>query len=39
MSEVVLLPVEAEADTGFNHLPVRGAAAIVVDRILGKREV
>ena len=39
MADAVLLPVEAEADTGFNHLPVRGAAAIVVDRILGKREV
>ncbi len=39
MSDVVLLPVEAQADTGFNHLSVRGAAAIVVDRIFGKREV
>ena len=39
MSDVVLLPVEAEAETGFNHLSVRGAAAIVMDRIFGKREV
>ena len=39
MSDVVLLPVEAEADTGFNHLSVRGAAAIVMDRIFGKRDV
>ena len=34
MSDVVLCPVEAQADTGFNHLSVRGAAAIVMDRIL-----
>ncbi|MCE2452843.1 MAG: RNA methyltransferase [Nitrospinae bacterium] len=39
MSEMVLCPVEAKADTGFNHLSVRGAAAIIVDRILGQREV
>ena len=39
MSDVVLLPVEAGADTGFNHLSVRGAAAIVMDRIFGKRDV
>ncbi len=39
MADAVLLPVEAQADTGFNHLSVRGAAAIVVDRIFGKREV
>ena len=39
MSDVVLLPVEAEAHTGFNHLSVRGAAAIVMDRIFGKRDV
>ena len=38
MSEGVLLTVRAEADVEFNHLSVRGAAAIVVDRILGKRE-
>ncbi len=35
--EMVLAPVRAQADTGFNHLSVRGAAAIVVDRILGER--
>ena len=39
MADVVLSPVEAQADTGFNHLSVRGAAAIVVDRIFGKRDV
>ncbi len=39
MSDIVLAPVEAQADTNFNHLSVRGAAAIVVDRILGKRDV
>ena len=38
-ADLVLLPVRAEADTGFNHLSVRGAAAIVADRILGEREV
>ncbi len=37
--DVVLQPVRAAADTGFNHLSVRGAAAVVVDRILGEREV
>ena len=39
MAEMVLFPVEAAADTGFNHLSVRGAAAIVADRIFGKRQV
>lgn len=39
MADVVLKPLEAESDTGFNHLSVRGAAAIVVDRIFGKRDV
>ena len=38
-ADMILPPLRAEADTGFNHLSVRGAAAIVADRILGEREV
>ena len=32
----VLLPIEGI--NGFNHLPVRGAIAIILDRLLGLRE-
>jgi hypothetical protein len=30
-----LQPIEGNA--GFNHLPVRGAIAIILDRLLGSR--
>jgi hypothetical protein len=31
-----LLPIEGV--NGFNHLPVRGAISIILDRLLGHRE-
>ena len=36
MSDALLAPIES--GTGFNHLSVRAAAAIVCDRLLGHRE-
>ena len=36
-SDVVLAPVQGVA--GYNHLSVRSAAAIIVDRLFGRREV
>jgi hypothetical protein len=33
-----LLPVRARAATGYNHLSVRAACAIILDRLLGARE-
>ena len=32
-----LLPIEGS--NGFNHLPVRGAISIILDRLLGNREL
>ena len=32
-----LLPIEGV--NGFNHLPVRGAISIILDRLLGHREI
>ena len=32
-----LEPVVAQADTGYNHLSVRSACAILLDRLLGAR--
>ncbi len=36
-AEVHLEPIRAEADTGFNHLSVRAACAITLDRLAGHR--
>lgn len=35
-SDAMLEPIAPEADTNYNHLSVRSAAAIVFDRLLGK---
>lgn len=34
-AEVRLAPIRAKADTGYNHLSVRAACAIVLDRLFG----
>jgi len=34
-----LEPVKARAATGYNHLSVRAACAIILDRLLGARDV
>jgi hypothetical protein len=34
-AEVRLSPIRAEAETGYNHLSVRAACAITLDRLLG----
>jgi hypothetical protein len=34
-AEVRLEPIRAGADTGYNHLSVRAACAITLDRLLG----
>ncbi|MBK8256641.1 MAG: RNA methyltransferase [Polyangiaceae bacterium] len=36
-ADVRLCPLRAEADTGYNHLSVRAACAISLDRLLGER--
>lgn len=37
-ADVCLRPIRGRLETGFNHLSVRGAAAIVLDRLLGESE-
>jgi hypothetical protein len=34
-AEVRLAPIRAKADTGYNHLSVRAACAIILDRLFG----
>jgi hypothetical protein len=36
-ADCTLEPVRATVDTGYNHLSVRGACAIILDRLLGGR--
>ena len=36
-SDARIEPIQASSDTGFNHLSVRAACAITLDRILGRR--
>jgi hypothetical protein len=36
-ADAVLEPIRAASGTGYNHLSVRGACAIVLDRLLGAR--
>ncbi|MED5353186.1 MAG: RNA methyltransferase [Nitrospinota bacterium] len=36
-ADYALLPIEGS--DGFNHLPVRGAVSIILDRLLGNREL
>lgn len=35
--KLMLSPVQGETDTGYNHLSVRAAVAIILDRLLGDR--
>jgi hypothetical protein len=35
-ADVRLEPIRAAADTGYNHLSVRAACAITLDRLLGR---
>jgi hypothetical protein len=35
-SDAILAPIRAGSDTGYNHLSVRAACAIVLDRLLGE---
>jgi tRNA (guanine37-N1)-methyltransferase len=37
-ADYILDPVEAEGENGYNHLSVRTAAAIILDRLIGKWE-
>jgi hypothetical protein len=36
--DAILEPIRAELETGYNHLSVRAACAIVLDRLLGHRD-
>jgi hypothetical protein len=38
-ADVRLEPIHAQAETGFNHLSVRAACAITLDRLFGARSV
>jgi hypothetical protein len=37
-ADCILNPIEAEGENGYNHLSVRTAAAIILDRLIGKWE-